>query len=874
MIFNDFKEYNISSIDNGVKLPQMEITKNQKKIIGCQEDSDNFTYLKYLVFKGFKEKLHNGKIDKNKYQIYVDRCKHELEIFNKNGLVDYFLLVYDILNWCDENGIARGIARGSSSASLVLYLLKIINIDPLINNLYFTRFINEARLQSKLINNELFFLGKSLPDLDSDVSFERREEVINYIDDKYKGKTSKISTSIRLSGKILIKDVTKSFLEYTEEEAKQLSDLIERHFGTVEELEKTKKDNKEFKKWTEQNEECYNIATSLELLIRGKGQHPSGIAISYYDINDYIPLELSSNKSIVSSYDMEDVAKLLIKLDILGLKNADINYNVGKAVGINSLDINVNDKSIYEYLNKTDCYSSLFQIESGLGKNTVLKVKPKNIDEISCCVSIGRPGSMSNIDKYVRYVNEGKLESIHPLFDKILSSTANIIIFQEQINEICQEIYKMSAIDADNVRFCIGKKLKDEIKKWEPIIKQKGKENNIPEDITEYFWDICNRSADYLFVKGHGYSYGYMTAINTFYKANYPKEFFLSVLKMVKFEPNTNEMLSQIYKEMVILGIPLYPPHIIKSDIDFKVDNDGIRFGIGTIKGISEKSIEKLKDFRHLYSTKFDIFKAANEAGIPVNILSSLILSGSMDDMLTETRSKTMLEAILWNFLTEKEKLKCIELGEKYNFNLFNIVKLLNEQVKNEKGKPIIKDSRRDTLRRHIQPHMKLYNFNNQNYKLGIFFAEKAYLGFSYSTNLLEVYKEKMPDLINLQVVKQLEEDDYCHFVAEVVETKQWKSREKKTPTLKITCQDHKNSIECLMFNTDRSPNIENCEENNGRLPKENDIIICRGKKKGDAVFAENVSIQEIEYLKRIKDLEKIKPKGTPELNGTEQQQE
>jgi hypothetical protein len=453
-VLANFTDYQFENLGY-VRLPCIILTKEQKTNVGCGADSNNLDYLKAVTFKGLQKRLADGVIPKDKYDEYEQKAKDELNIFERNGLVDYILAVYDFLSWCDDNNIPRGVGRGSSAGSVVLYALRCTNVDPLKHNLYFTRFINEARLKSKTIDGVLQVSGATAPDIDSDISYRDRDKVIKYLEEKYKGKTAFISTNTTLSGKLVLKEVTKIVLGYSEEEAKQVAANIESHFGTNETLEEAYKNSKDFKIWADKNKRAFEIAQSLELLIKNRSKHPSGMAISYYDLNDSMPLELSSSKDVVTSYDMYEVANLLIKFDILGLKNCDVNYDVCKMVGVNQDTIDINHPSIYEYLNNNTNYYGLFQIESGLTKQVVVDVKPKNIDQLAVCVAISRPGAFAHIDKYIKYLHGGILESIYPPIDEILKETGNVLIFQEQINRVCQEVYGMSGIDADSIRYCI-----------------------------------------------------------------------------------------------------------------------------------------------------------------------------------------------------------------------------------------------------------------------------------------------------------------------------------------------------------------------------------------------------------------------------------
>lgn len=852
---------------HGVRLPQIEISKEQKKEVGAPEDCSNYDYLTLLCLKGFEERLRKKQIKAEDAEKYTEKCAEELDVFKKNNLVDYLLLVYDILNFCDKNKIARGVGRGSASGSLVLYLLKITHVDPIKHNLYFVRFINEARLKSNIVNGIVYVDGGLMPDVDSDVSYYRRGEVINYINQKYPGKNSKIGTRLTLSGKLLIKEVVKSVLEYSEEQAKHLSDMIGAHFGTVETIEEAYNNSEELKEWVDdknnlKNKECFNICKSLEGLIKNRGQHPSGIAISFYEIDDLMPLELSPSKEVVTAYDMKSVAELVVKVDILGLKNADVNYEVCEMVGLDPQNINIDDESIYKYLSNSRNYGGLFQIECGLTHQVTHTVAPKNINQLCACLAISRPGAFAGIDKYVKYIHDGELESIYSKIDDVLKDTANIILYQEQVIAIAQKVYGLQPTDSELLRRGIGKKSYDELIKWESVIFEKGKEKNIPEEVTKQIWDTIIKSSNYLFCLNHSLAYSYMTAINTYLKTNYPQQFFLSLLRMAKNEPNALEAINAINTELIDFDIKILPPHLLKSDFDFTVEDKNIRFGLTSIKGISDKTIERLSKFKGEYKNKFEVFQASKQSKLNLGQFCAMIQSGALDDInLKISRSKMVLEACLWNLLTDKEKSLCLKCSEEYNFDLINIVKDFPKKL-DAKSKKLVRDSRMETLRRDFLPYHKIYELNHQNEKLANYFYEKMLTGCNFSCSLRDIYNEAKtagPELISIrEIINDKLKDEKVSFVGFVESSHHLTAKnEKKTEYLKTEVHDETGKIKVLAFNNPRNPTVDHIHEINGRYPKENDIVIINGIKKDDCIFANNMVIQKHKVYLKLSEIEK-----------------
>lgn len=503
MSFQDsFENYTLPLFDKGVRLPEIKIKDEEKSELKLANNISNIVYLKNLCWNSCLKKIQTGEIKQSKDECKA-RLKMEFEVFEKTGVIDYLLLLKDIFGWCDSNNVLRGPGRGSAAGSFSLYLLGLTSVNPFEHSLNFTRFLSEARAKPKWVDGIMHVDGKAMADFDGDISFLGRPKVIERLERDYAGKTCKISTLQYLTSKMALKDTCKIFLRYSETDAKFISDNIEVVFGKVKSLASSYESSSELKKWVDCNKRAFEIAQMLEGLIRTSGIHASGMIVSYYDILDVMPMQLSDSDEIVSAYDMETALTVFVKVDLLGLRTLDIIEECCKQANFDHRKIDINDPVIYNYLASSDLYLGLFQIESGLTKQVVKKVKPKNIDQLAACLSISRPGALKYIDDYVKFVQTGEFKKVYDPIDRILFPTGGLILYQEQINEICQHVYKMSAVDADEVRRAIGKKQKEDMAKWEPVLYKNGAENNIPEEITKYFWDTCNASADYLFNANH-----------------------------------------------------------------------------------------------------------------------------------------------------------------------------------------------------------------------------------------------------------------------------------------------------------------------------------------------------------------------------------
>lgn len=819
-----------------VRLPTVKISDEDKKSVGLNHKSTNTSYFKMICWNAYRAKAENGTFGSFTEQQVKDRLRMEFEVFEKTGIIDYLLLVWDILKWCDDQGIIRGKGRGSAAGSLALYLSGITDINPLRHNLNFTRFLSEARAKPKVIDGITYADGKNLCDIDSDISFIDRPRVIEYVEQKHHGKTCKISTRLQLTGKTALKDVLKAYLEYDESQAKHITDYIESQFGNVEDLAKALEKRKDLKAWVDEkpiHQKAFDIARALEGLNVAKGQHPSGLFISYYDLDGNVPVELSKDGDPATAYDMNVAATLAVKIDILGLRTLDVIAETCRHAKISVDDIDINDPSIYDYLRRTDLYGGLFQIEDGLTKQALHKIGPRHINDLAACLSISRPGALIYIPDYVKFVREGVINKVYPAIDEILSETGGILIYQEQINRICQEVCGLPATEADDVRRAIGKKLKEEMQKWEPILYTKGRERAVPDDIIKWFWDICNASGDYLFNASHAYSYGYITAYTTYLKANHPREFTLALLKMSKHEPKSQQVLMGVISEAKQLGVAVLPPDILKSGDDFSVEETGVRFGLSHIRGISDANMTKLMSFRRDFTSTFDIFNAAQEAKISISVLFGLIMCGCVGAK-SGSRAKLALEAQTYNLLTPRETLLVRKLGAEYNDDLLTIIKALGQKT-DEKGKPYIKESRLATLRRDYEPYERMYRENSRNEELTSFICERHFLGFSYSSTLRAIYGKKVEGLMSISEVMIEEPNIKVRFVGFVDEVKKATSAKSKKPYVKYTISDETGSIKVMLHG---EPAIETVTQFHGELPSEGDIVIISGSKaSGDMVF-------------------------------------
>ena len=836
MSSSTFKGYD-TPFPVGVKLPEIKIQKKYYDEVSCKDLGDNFKFLRKLCFARLKDK---GIHEFENAQVYYDRLKEELTIFDELGFVDYILLNWDIINFCKENDIPTGAGRGSAAGSLVLYVIGVTNIDPIEYDLFFERFVSKSRAKKIEHNGEVFLDGSLLADVDNDISYDRRAEVIKYIEDKYEGKTSKILTLNTLSGKLCMKECGKIIAELSEMEVNQISDTIPKHFGIVAKLDTAYQESESFKSYADKHPKVFNIAKKLQGLNKNTGVHPSGISISYYDLDGIMPLQKTNDDSLISGYDMNDVASLSVKFDILGLRTLSVVHDVCKQVGINASDIDINHETIYAALSCLRSPQGLFQIEAETNFKVCKLIAPQNLEQLSAVVAIARPGALDFKDSYATYVRTGDFQSVHEFFDDILSYTGGIPLYQEQLMKMAVKV-GFTLDEAEQLRRIVGKKKVDQMPAWKAKIEEKIISNKLDSAIGDVLWRVAEDSANYSFNKSHSISYAHLAAITVYLKFTYPQEFFLSLLKFAKFEPNSHEEIAKISQELSHFDIILLPPDLNKSDIDFKIEGKNIRYGLNSIKGVSTKVLQALLDFREdSFANKYEIFLSAKQAGLNIGTLSALVQAGLLDSFVQSNRPRLVLEAQTFNILTDREKRNFVALGDKYNYDIINSIHAAKKQdMVGDDNRKMFTQKRFETFRKKYQPYKDIYEMNKEHTKYANWFFEEKLLGYSYSHNIREVFSYE-DDFNSADAVKELGDRANVKFVGVLTDIMRRTSRN-GNKYARLTMQDEGGVLEGLFLDGSRDARLTNYLDSGKKLPKKSDVVIIYGSKGDDIVFIDKI---------------------------------
>ncbi len=530
-----------------IKVPHISISSEDQKRLNLKKDSSSDEYLLALTREGFSERLKSGFFPPDKIKEYKERLNLEYKEITRLLFSDYMLLIYKIVKFCGNNNILNGFGRGSSAGSLVLSSLGIIGVDPIKHGLLFERFISAARTEVKDIDGIKYLQSESLPDFDLDSDREFKYKINEFIETEYPNRSAAIKNLSTFQGKNCIKDVLKIYEEATEEESKYVSDMLEVEFGVVQEISDAKENNKQFKEWSAKHDVTIEIAQKISGLIKNSSVHASGLALCENDILETMPLELSSDKRIVTSYSMNDAQMLSIKIDNLGLKNLGIIRECLNLIGKKMSDIDVNDKSIYYFLNSSDCYYGIFQASEGLGKQVMMKLKCKNIEDVILSISVGRPGSL----KFLNDILKAKETGIYKKWgderiDNILKDTYSVIVYQESIMRLCREMAGFDPLETNQIRKIIGKKLTDKMPLWKEKFINGSLKNGFKQEICEEVWRTFEDSGNYLFNKSHANCYAYLSATTVYLKTKYPKEFFCAMLNGAKHEQDTQGEIQAI----------------------------------------------------------------------------------------------------------------------------------------------------------------------------------------------------------------------------------------------------------------------------------------------------------------------------------------
>ncbi len=626
------KRCNVEIVFGEQKVPKYEVP----------EGFTSYTYLKTLCQEGL-EKRYRPVTEQ-----LQERLDYELDTIEKMGYVDYFLIVWDFIKYAKDHGIAVGPGRGSAAGSIVSYCLEITDIDPIRFNLLFERFLNPERV--------------SMPDIDVDFCYERRQEVIDYVVRKYgKEKVVQIVTFGTMAARMVIRDVGRALdMPYAvvDRVAKMIPMGANGHNITINEAIDISPDLK--KAYTEEKDIRYlvDMSKKLEGLPRHASMHAAGVVIGQKPIDEFVPLSRGSEDAITTQFTMTTIEELgLLKMDFLGLRTLTViqdavrNIKQSKGIDIDIDHLDMDDKVVYDLI-CTGHTEGIFQLESSGMKSFMKELKPRNIEDIIAGISLYRPGPMDFIPLYIK----GKEHSEEitydcPQLEKILAPTYGCIVYQEQVMQIVMELAGYTLGRSDLVRRAMSKKKGDVMQRERQNFVYGNEEERVPgciscgidEQVANKIFDEMIDFAKYAFNKSHAAAYAVVAYQTAYLKCHYPEEFMAALITSVL---DRTDKVSEYIAHCRKLGIKILPPDINEGYSHFSVSDRAIRYGLSALKSVGRPVIEAVVEERNLhgrYKDLKDFISRLSNKEVNKRTIESFIKSGAFDSFHANRRQMMMV---------------------------------------------------------------------------------------------------------------------------------------------------------------------------------------------------------------------------------------
>jgi len=610
------------------------------------EGQDNAAYLSRLVEEGVKKRYREITPQ------IKQRLEHEMKIIRDSGYISYFLIVWDFINHAKEKGIPVGPGRGSAAGSMVSYSLGITDIDPLEYGLIFERFLNPERV--------------TMPDIDIDFCFEKRNEVIDYVIEKYsKENVAQIITFGTMKAKAVIRDVGRVMgMPYAEVDkiAKLVPNMNPADPGKPVTLEQALEIEPELLSNYEEDpviKQLIDTSMRLEGHNRHISTHAAGVVISDKPLLKRMPLCKTSDDQITTGFSMSSLEKIgMLKMDFLGLKTLtviDQTVKIVRRTREKEIDIDLiplDDKPTYDLLSAAET-AGVFQLESGGMRDLLRKLRPERFEDLIAILALYRPGPMGSgmLDEFIKR-KQGQIEVKydHPALEPILKETYGIIVFQEQVMQIVSVLGGFTMAEADNVRKVMGKKIqKPEALEAIKVKFLKGAQKNKVDNYTaEKIWDLIAYFAGYGFNKSHSAAYAMISYRTAYLKASFPVEFMTALLAS---EKNNTDKISDYINESIRMGIDILPPDINESFKDFTVVGKDIRFGLSAVKNVgigAAESVIATRQAEGRFESMYDLAQKVDSRAVNRKVVESLIKCGAFDSTgIRRSQAMAVLDRVL-----------------------------------------------------------------------------------------------------------------------------------------------------------------------------------------------------------------------------------
>jgi DNA polymerase-3 subunit alpha len=604
-------------------------------------------FLRYLCEEGIPRRYTSERLAKvtekypgrNPLEVIRERLDYELSVILPKGMGDYLLIVWDFINWAKKNGIPMGPGRGSGAGSIVLYLIEITDIEPLMFNLFFERFINPERI--------------SYPDIDVDICMDRRAEVIDYTVRKYgKEKVAQIITFGTMKAKMAIKDVGR-VLSVPLARVNEIAKLVPEDPNMT--LDKALEIDPDLKQLYNEDPEVRRLidfAKKLEGSVRNTGIHAAGMIISGDPIIERAPVCTAKDSEMaVTQYSMKPVELVgMLKIDFLGLKTLTAIQHAVDAIKkkrgktIDWVNLPLDDKPTFDLLNQGRTMG-VFQLESGGMQDLAKQLHIDKFEEIIAVGALYRPGPMEMIPSFINRKHKREtIEIDHPLMEDILSETYGIMVYQEQVMAIASRLAGYTLGEGDVLRRAMGKKDREEMARQREKFRQGALNNGIDEVTSMHIFDKVEKFASYGFNKSHAAAYGYLSYVTAYLKANYPSEWMAALMTA---DRDDLIKVTKHIREAQTFGIAILPPDINESGQEFVAIPRGIRFAMGGIKGIGEGVVDTIIEERNksgAYKSLYDFIQRIDTRKVGKKVIENLIEAGCFD--FTEWSREAMLLSV------------------------------------------------------------------------------------------------------------------------------------------------------------------------------------------------------------------------------------
>ena len=597
---------------------EFEFGKTKLPYFAAPNGEDNLAYFRRMSYEGM-HRLYG----EDPAPSVIERLEYELGVIAQMGYVDYYLIVHDFIAYAKSRGIPVGPGRGSGAGSLAAYCIGITGIDPIRYNLLFERFLNPERV--------------SMPDFDIDFCYVRRQEVIDYVVQKYgSDHVAQIITFGTMAARAAVRDVGRALaLGYQNVDAvakmipNELGMTIDKALSAVPELKKSYESDENIR-------QLIDVSRALEGMPRHASTHAAGVVITREPADTYVPLQ-KNDDAIVTQYPMTTLEELgLLKMDFLGLRNLTVIHDAEEMIrrtvpGFDMESIPMDDAATFKMLGEGHAFG-VFQFESAGMRNVITQLGPESIEDLIAVISLYRPGPMESIPRYIRNRHNPRLVTYKtPELRPILEVTYGCIVYQEQVMQICRQLAGYSYGRADLVRRAMAKKKHDVMEKERESFLDGAEQNGIDRKIANEIFDEMSSFASYAFNKSHAAAYAVLAYRTAYLKCHYPREYMAALLTSVL---DNTAKLTEYIGECRRLGIEVLPPSVFESQAGFSVSGTKIRFGLAAIKNIGDVVIRHLiqERERRPFSDLVDFCTRMRQGELNKRVMEGLIKSGALDE--------------------------------------------------------------------------------------------------------------------------------------------------------------------------------------------------------------------------------------------------